>query len=288
MWPMAAALALTNAFQWNAQHLFISRAISETSKGRDIARMEAVSIFTGSMAPALSAGLSLALGSAWPLMIAIALILLSSLWLRKIDMEAGGHQREKDLVYNLRHAPKRDILANFFYNVHTSIGVMIWPIYLAVTLASATSIGIVTSAAAIVAAFFLLFVGNRNDSEGTAKVLREGSVATFVSHLLRLIPATLATVSFINVVWLLSLRYQQNPWTSAYYSHTRNGGIKYILSMEIACDAAYAATFMTLFLLVSTFGQTGFILMFILAAFASLGCTFITPPQKTLVTPDPA
>lgn len=281
-WIMACFLALTNALQWNAQHVHISRVIDMERKGRDIARIDSIDMLAASIAPAVSAVLSLLLNNSWPLYVAIGSIMLSIIWLRNIDNEAGGHAREHSLKYSLRHAPKRDLIANSAFNVHTAIGTFVWPMYLALALPTIGSIGTVATIGALGAAFFLLLIGNRNDAVGTAKVLKEGSVATFVAHLLRLVPATAASISIVNIAWLIALRYQQNPWTSTYYAHTRKKGMNYILSMEIACDLAYVFLFLVVLAVLSTLGnQTGFILLFIFAAITSLLCMLITPPETT-------
>ena len=281
IWMMACFLSLTNAFQWNAQHVHVSRVIDMERKGKDIARIDSINLFAASIAPAVSAVLAIVPGSVWPPIFAVASILLSLVWLRNLDTEAGGHVREASIHYSLRHAPRRDLVANFAYNFHTATGIFIWPMYLALMLPNVGSIGAVTTIGAIGAAVFLLFIGNRNDTVGTARVLREGSLATFIAHMLRLVPATVTSISVINIVWLLALRYQQNPWTSAYYAHTRERGVNYILSMEIACDVAYVCLFLLVLIIFSTLGyQTGFTILFILAAFVSLLCTRITPVES--------
>lgn len=282
VWLMAGMLALTNAFQWNAQHVHISRVINMERKGKDIARIDSIDMIAASIAPAVSAVLALVVDASWPLYVAIASILASMFWLRSIDNEAGGHMREERISYNLSYAPKRDLVANFAFNIHTAIGGFVWPMYLALALPHVKSIGTVATVGALGAAVFLLFIGNRNDSVGTQKVLQEGTGATFIAHLLRLIPASVATVSAINIVWLLALRYQQNPWTSTYYAHVRTKGMNYILSMEIACDLAYLVLFAGVFVVLSAFGyHVGFMILFVIAAVASLFCTRITPAHDT-------
>lgn len=283
-WLMATMLAITNAFQWNSQHVHISRVINMERKGKDIARIDSIDMIVSSVAPALSALLALVFDERWPLYVAIISILASIYWLRNIDNEAGGHIRESQLTYDLNHAPKRDLLANFAFNTHTAIGTFVWPMYLALTLSNVATIGVVTTVGALGTAVLLLFIGNRNDKIGTQKVLKEGSVATFISHMMRLLPASAPVITIIYIFWMVSLRYQMNPWTSTYYSHTREKGMSYILSMEITCDLAYVVLFITVFILLSTVGYTvGFYVLFILAAFVSLLCNAITPAKRTVV-----
>ncbi len=280
VWLMACMLAVTNAFQWNAQHIHISRVINMERKGKDIARIDSADMIAASLAPAVSAVLALVLNEQWPLYLAIASIAGSVFWLRDIDREAGGHIPQLELKYNLTHAPKRDLLANFAFNFHSAIGVFVWPMYLALVLGNISSIGIVTTIGALGTVVFLIFVGNRNDNVGTHKVLMEGSIATFIAHLLRLLPASAVMISFINIIWMICFRYQINPWTSTYYAHTRNKGMSYILSMEIACDVAYVVLFALVFLLLSIFTHSvGFSILFVLAALVSLACTRVTPAR---------
>lgn len=277
-WIMACFLAITNAFQWNAQHVHISRVINMERKGKDIARIDSIDMLASSFAPAISAILALTLGKSWPLYVAIISIVASIFWLRNIDHEAGGHKKEAAIRYSLNHAPKRDLIANFAFNVHSAVGGIVWPMYLAIALPGLGSIGAVATIGAIGASIFILLVGTRNDSLGTTVVLKEGSIATFVAHLLRLVPASIASISLVNVFWLFALRYQQNPWTSTYYAHTRQKGMNYILSMEIACDLAYVFLFMLVYLVLSVAGNSiGFPALFVFASLASLLCTVVTP-----------
>lgn len=199
---MAVSLALCNSFSWNAQHLHISRVMNMSRKGRDIAIIESIAILSSSIAPAVAAGLVLVFNSSAPLIMAITLIAISTFWLRNIDKIDGGHHRTSKLKYSLRHAPKRDVVANMFHNAHGIIGKDAWAIYLALTLASVQSIALVITVASVVSAIFLIFVGIRNDRLGTHKVLREGAVATCIAHLLRLTPASILSITAINTVWL--------------------------------------------------------------------------------------
>lgn len=281
IWFMPALLAFSNAFQWNAQHLHISRVIDMERKGKDIARIDAIDTFISTFAPLIAAGLALWLGAAWPLFIAIILILGSIFWLQHIDKEAGGHIRTNSMKYSLAYAPKRDLLANFAFNFHTATHGLIWPIYLALVLGSIGSIGLVVTVGSLIAIVCLLFVGNRSDASGTERVLREGSAAVFFVHLLRLLPPSVITVTLVNVFWRIAGLYQQNAWVSTYYAHTREGGINYIISMEIICDIAYIVLAIMLFVCIALFGNTvGFAVLFIAAAFVSLLCTLITPTKK--------
>lgn len=281
VWAVAVLTSLYTAFAWNACHLHVSRIIDNARKGQDVATIESVGIFASSIAPAVAAVLSVTFSSSAPLIVAIAFILLSNYWLRHLDSAGEGHQRVSELNYSLKYAPRRDVIANIFHNAQGIMGKDAWAIYLAITLATIQSIALVTTAAALISAVFLIFIGMRNDKKGTHKVLKEGAASVAITHLLRLIPANIITITFINTAWAFTSKYQRNPWVTTYYSHTRQKGINYILSMEIGCDIAYLITFGLVFALVTMLGAgAAFPILFILGAIAALGTTLITPAHK--------
>ena len=283
VWVMAVMLAVTNAFQWNSQHFHLSRIIHMNHKGRDVAEIDFVDMFMASLAPAISALLAILLNSDWPLYFAIACIVVSMFWLRNIQKDERGVIEEQELSFSLKYAPKRDLLANFAYNISSATTVYIWPMYLALVLPQIGSIGIVATVGAVGASFFLLFIGNRSDKVGTVRVLNEGSVTTFFAHLFRLVPASLGTVTAVNIFGMFAHRYQQNPWACTYLSHVREKGMKYIISMEIVCDLAYLSLFGLMYVILSAFGyRNGFAILFVIAALAALVCTRITPANKSV------
>lgn len=277
-WVAPLFLALTNSFQWNSEHLYLSRALDSKRRGRDLARMESITILINTFAPLVSGLIAVWLGTGWPLVPAIFFIFLSAVWVRKIDAEAGGHRRQESLSYTLTGANPRDLLANFSFNFHTAIGVTIWPIFLAVVLTSAFAISLTVAISGIVTIIFLEVIGKRNDAKGAHKLLVEGSVATFIVHALRPLALSAALATTINILWMIALRYQQNPWVSLYYAHAKKSGLDYILSMEIAGDIANIAAFSLLLVLVITLPTTlAFSYIFFAAAVVSLGCILIRP-----------
>lgn len=282
VWAAPLFLALTNSFQWNSEHLYLGRAIKPHRIGKDLARLESIGVVTSILAPFLAGGLTLWLGAAWPLGVAIVAILLSAFWVRRIDSEAGGHQVSPDLKYSLKAAPLRDLIGNFSFNFHTAVGGIAWPIYLAVVLANAESIGVAMTVGGLISILFIEAIGRRNDRKGNHKVLFEGSIATAAVHSVRFLATSVWSVTAINLFWLLALRYQQNPWTSIYYSRVKDKGISYILSMEIAGDIAYICLMGILLALTYIFTDmiTVFNLIFWLAAGFAMLCVVIKPIEK--------
>ncbi len=281
IWTLPVWLAFTNAFQFSAQHLHMSRATRTERLGTDLARISTISLIATAIAPAIGATVIAVIGKAGLLVLAFGIVLSSVMWLRSVDKLAGGHQTVQRVHYSLRDAPWRDVAANFAFNFHTVAGAMVWPVYLAVVLHSTAKIGAVTAIGTLVAAVVLLIAGKRTDSRGTKLVLREGSIGSAIVHAGRTLSTSLGYLTGIGIAWSTVLAYQGNAWTSTYYAHTKTKGIHYIMSMEIACDLAYVTLWGFVYAALSFWSeQQAFTTIFVVSAVVALGCMLITSPAK--------
>jgi hypothetical protein len=237
---MAIAMALQNSFTWNAEHLHISRVMDMSRKGRDLATIESLLRGAGIVTPLIGGFIVAFFGQVWLTAIASVLVALAIIPIWRLDKLAGGHTPITGLRYNLRQAPVRDMIANFGYNAHTLVGIMVWPVYLAVFIPNFRDIGIITTVASFIAVLVLLIAGKRGDGGKTYQVLVEGTAASSGVHIARILASSSPIViTIISALYDIALTYQQNPWTSLYYAHSRKGGINYIMSMEIVGDLAY-------------------------------------------------
>lgn len=237
---MAIAMALQNSFTWNAEHLHISRVMDMSRKGRDLATIESLLRGAGIITPLIGGFIVAFFGQVWLTAIASVLVAVATIPIWRLDRLGGGHIEAPNLKYNLRQAPVRDMIANFGFNAHTLVGIMVWPVYLAVFIPNFRDIGIITTVASFIAVLVLLVAGKRGDGGKTYQVLVEGTAASSGVHIARILASSNPIViTFISALYDIALTYQQNPWTSLYYAHSKKGGINYIMSMEIAGDLAY-------------------------------------------------
>ena len=274
---MAPLMALQNSFLWNSQHLHISRVMNESRKSRDIAMMANLGRIVGIFSPAIGGLVALTLGPAWLAGIAAAIILLAIIPVWHLDTLAGGHRVSENLSYNLKYAPVRDLVANFAFNSHTAVGVMVWPIYLAIFVPNFGKIGIIASVSTAIGVIVLHFVAKRGDKGKSYQVLIEGTAGSSAVHIGRILASSNPfTITVISALYDIALSYQQNPWTSLYYTHARKGGINYIMSMEIIGDLAYVFLFGTLGLIVYFYdGSLFFTFAFGFAATVAWLCLFM-------------
>lgn len=271
----AVMLSLTNSFLWNSQHIYLSRLLDKATRSSSMATITIITQLLGIIAPLIGGLIGLWLGPGWLVGAALVLILAALIPLRHMGKLGGGTDSTK-VVYNLAGAPKRDIIANFCFNIETAVGTMLWPIYLAVAIKSFRDIGLISMAAAVVTAGIVWYAGHRGDKGHDRSVLRQGVTVSSFTHVLRLFASATPLITAVSCVYQASLAYMSNAWTSTYYEHAKTDGINYIMSMEIACDLANVLLWGTLLVVILVLGS-GYLFgtAFALAAIAAWGVLLI-------------
>ncbi|MDQ8706966.1 hypothetical protein RCO28_31510 [Streptomyces sp. LHD-70] len=284
----AVSLALTNSFLWNSEHLHVSRVLAPERKGRDIAVMTILQGAAALFAP-LAGGLAMAAGGqVLTLCLAVALAMCAAWPARRLDRIGTGHQPVRVIKYSLWHAPLRDSVANFSFNVNATTFSTVWPVYLALTIGSFATLGWVVFAAELISLALMFVAGRRGDGKGR-RVLLEGSVATGFLNCLRILATTPMALAGLGGALQAAASYQQTSWTSIYYGHARRNGPNYIMSLEIAGDLANIAVWGALLASFRLFDGTTqqFTAVFVTAGIASLGCLLISKEPAT-APPSPA
>lgn len=271
------SMALMNSFLWNSMHLHISTAMDSKRKSRDLAMMSSLKRLFFIFAP-LFGGIIASLGGQFALVgVASFIVILSVIPISMIRTKLYVKSYFKEKVkYSLKYAPKRDLAANFSFNIHSAVGDMFWPIYLAVALPNFESIGIITTVAAATAFVALFVAGKRGDEGGNKQVLMESTSLSSIGHLARFFAITPISIGLVSSFYEVALQYQSIPWTSLYYSHTKQRGIHYIMSMEIVGDIAYLTLWSVLGVIAYFSTDLLFTTAFIVAAFIAWGCLLMT------------
>lgn len=273
----AAALAVANAFAWNAQHLLISQMAEAHSRSSSLATMTIIGLGSNVVAPLVGGFIGAVAGTSWLFAVAAGLSLVALWPLRRIN-ELAGPSMEPQLRYSFVGAPARDLLANYSFNIETVVGTMVWPIYLAVYITSYKAIGAITAVSAAVTMAVTWIAGRRGDRGHNRRVLREGVAVSSVIDILRIFVSSAFWITIVGSTYRASLAYFQNAWTTTYYHHAGEKGLQYIVSMEIACDLAYVTLWgLLLIVLLVSSSSVFFTTAFIIAAIAAWGCLLVTP-----------
>ena len=274
----AVALAVANGFGWNAQHLYLSRTLNDRTRSRNLASIDILGNILGIIAPLFAATIATSCGESVLLWCAIGIILSTLIPLRKMYAYEKSHPLTQErLTYSLSGAPWRDIFANFCFNIETAVGLMVWPIYLALAVGGYHTIGLITTVGFIASLLVVQYAGKRGDSGKNSSTLLQGCVASSCAHFIRPFVSTPLVIGIVAACYQSTLRYMVNAWSSFYYYHARNRGISYIVSMEIACDVAYLVVWLPFFLIAENASHLyAFDVLFVIAGVAAYGPLFIT------------
>ena len=280
----AIGMALTYSCIWISQHLHISTVMENSTKSSSVATMESINQVAGVAAPAIGGLIGGLFGPTW-LLVAAALVLATSFiplpMVGRLHQEHTADAERSSLRYSLSGAPKRDLFANFSFNIETVVGVLVWPIFLAVQVGTYREIGYISTAAALVAVITLYIAGRRGDAGKDRRVLFEGALISSSINVVRLFASSTAALTAITAAYRGSLAYGQNAWVSNYYAHAKRRGAPYVMSMEIMCDVSHALLWSILAYVSYHFSSdTLFVTAFTIAAFAAWGCLAITNQHK--------
>lgn len=277
----AVGFAFTNAFLWNAQHYFISQHMDRRTKSSNIATIEIYGRLADIAGPAAGAIIGTLFGASWLLFIALVCVAATIVPLYKMRAYPSKHAADA-IAYNLRGAPVGDLVANFCFNIEVLVGRMVWPIYLAIALHTYKSVGSVATLAAVASIVTTWLAGHLGDRGKDRSVLKQSVPALSFIDIARLAASSSSLIAVVSAAYESALAYMVNAWTSTYYQHAQDKGPQYIISMEIACDVAYAffwSLFFVLALHISSY-QVLFNIVFILAAVAAWGCLLITKQRS--------
>ncbi len=276
----AIAMSLTYAFLWNSQHLFISEAMQDDTKSSSIATIAIIGQLASVAAPLIGGLVGEYLGSGYLLVLSMLLCIAALIPLKEMGSYLQSPNKQK-ISYNLHGAPGRDILANYFFNIETVVGVMVWPIYLAIFIATYKSIGVITAIAATTTVLATWLAGHKGDKGQDRTVLKEGVAVSSLIDVIRIFVTSQFWIAVVSSGYRASLAYFQNAWTSMYYHHAKKRGLQYIMSMEIACDLAYVSLWSVLLIvLLTTSTHAFFVSAFLIAAASAWGCLLITKQTK--------
>lgn len=241
--------------------------------------MEVANQVLGVIAPFAGGLLGYVLGPIWLIAVSIAIVLAAVVPLLAIHASGAIGEKTADaaVTYRLTHAPRRDVVANFCFNIETLTGTLVWPIYLAVVIKTYEEIGAISALAAIASVIVVIIAGRRGDAGKDRRVLLEGVATSSALDFIRLLPLNSLGVTFVSAGYRASVTYMFNAWVSTYYYHTKRIGIPYVMSMEIACDIAYVL-FWTMLFAVSLFASSYvvFSVAFVVAGVAAWGCMLIS------------
>jgi MFS family permease len=277
----AINLGLIDAFGDNARHIYVSSIMEHRNKSSSMATMEILGQIADLAGPLAGAVIGIWLGPDWLLLVALTCLVFTVRPLAKIHKSLVLDKSIK-LRFSLKNAPIRDCIADGAFGSEETVSRNLWPVYLAVMLGTFTKIGIVTAISVLGTIVAVWMAGRLGDRGRNQTVLGQGVAGMSIINWLRLIATTFGPITLLGTGYSIAQGYALNGLNSTYYSHAKDKGLKYIVSIELASDIGYLATWAVLFAVLSLFDSSRifFVTGFIIAAVVIWGALLYTPYNR--------
>ena len=279
-----AASALSDALQWNAQHLHLSSLLDGIRKSSSLALFSNTATALGILGPLLGGLIAGYLGSTMLLVVAsvVGVAAITPLYW-------GGFEHHEittsTVPYNLKGAPIKDLIANAAWNTETAIAIYIWPMYVLLFIGKLQNIGVLVAFGSLLTFIVVYVAGKRSDKSSAKGVINEGSVLSSIFHIMRAFAHTMGTVVVGDLGYKVSQKYMEIGWVSTYYGHAKGSGLAYINSMEISGDLARLAMWSIVWVVALTAPSNEFYrISFLLASVVTLFCMVISKERPLRVS----
>jgi len=274
----SVSLGLIDSFGDNARHIYVSVVTRDSSKSSSIAIIEIFGQIADFAGPIGGAIIGTLFGADWLLIAALLCLGLTIKPLASISKLPLLDQSTK-LRFTLRNAPWRDVVADACFGSEETVSRILWPILLAITLGTFSRIGIVTAVSTLGTVAAIWIAGRRGDRGQNRSVLLQGIAGMSAVNLLRLAATSFWPITLLGLGYRMTQGYGLNALNTIYYSHAKDRGLPYIISIEIASDIGYLVTWGILFAILAIFKSSSVLFAsgFILAAITVWGALLYTP-----------
>ena len=166
------------------------------------------------------------------------------------------------------------------YAIESSIGNVIWPIFLIILLGTAEKVGFIVAIAALATVLVVSMYGKLADRVSPKKLLSVGSVLYFFGWLGCLLADSFFKASFIDIYRKISGRFLMLPWSSLFYSmFARERYFQLVVWRDMVFNFIRVLIF-PLIILIFVINWHPFIVVFVVAALFSLLYPFMNRVEE--------
>lgn len=161
------------------------------------------------------------------------------------------------------------------YAIESSIGNIIWPIFLIIIVGTIIKTGLLISASMLVSLSILYFVGKLTDKTSKIRLLKIGTALYFFAWVGRIFANSVYKILFIDSYKNISSQVLHLPWSAHSYDLAqRTNYFEFIVSREIIFNLIRVLVFPIL-IFIFWINFYPFIISFLIASLFSLGYVFI-------------
>lgn len=265
------AIVIQKILYWPSFHADMARFGSISERGRQLGRIELILSTVAIAAPAFG-GLIISLFGFKVLFTIIAvLILLSNVPLlltpeKFTPVPFFYRDAWKDLWAKKN---RRAVIGRMGHGEQFLTGV-VWPVFIFAIIPQFRDLGAVVSVTIFLTSLVMIVVGRLTDTEDRHKLIRLGTVFTFLAHPMRLIVNSVAGVLVADTFYSISRSILGIPYAASIYDKAKNGSVMRTLmyhEMALALGKALAS-FIAIILMV--FFPPGWSAIFITGALFTL------------------
>lgn len=259
------------------------RHINRKQVGSELSIMAILGIFASVLSP-IAAGLIIALYSYQTLFIIGSILLIVScvplFFSKKI------HERVTmsvaDVTHIVRKPSNRGMIMSFFgYAIESSIGRIIWPVFLIIILGTTEKVGGIITFSALITVIVITLSGKVTDRYSAQRLLRFGTMLYFFGWLGSIFATTATKVFFVDSYRKVTERFILLPWSAAFYRRTAfNEAFHSSVVRDIIFNFSRVLVLPFLMAL-SLFSDHFFVISFVIASTCTLLYPFIVRPSST-------
>lgn len=268
-------LAIYWCFYWYGYHLNYLKNSNKKNRGKEVSFMHSIRLTMAAIAPFIG-GLIASYNFTYLYITGSVLIFLGTI---PLFLEKENYQKIKFTfmdVFSLmaKRKKSKEFLTYTGYSIDAIINLLIWPIFLIITLASIKITGLIVSLSMIASLILLYFMGKLTDKTDKTKLIKKLTIFHSLSWIFRIFATGAKSIFVIDSYRNLTEKAILIPWTTQSYNHaTKTKFFHYIVSRDTFYHTI-RVIFLSLLIPIFYFPNP-FTITFIIGAIASLGYYFM-------------
>ena len=275
---ITAAIAM--AMFWPAFHTDFSRFSSQESRGKESSRVNVAMILPTILSPLIGGAVLTVFG--FPVLFTIvAIVLFASalpLFFRAEydEVYTDNYQRAWGRIFKKRNY--KNSIAFMSDGLEMLIHFYVWPIFLFVIAVNFSEIGGITSFTLVASSIFMLYVGRIADTEDRSWLLNVGAVMTGMAWILKSFITGVFDALLAQTIYRIARGAATVPFRAFFYEKAASKGAEadeFVIYREIVMNIGRFFFFAILAGIFFVFPELPIQLMFVIAAFLSIGLVFL-------------
>lgn len=225
----ALLLAVEVSWFWGAYHVHASESESRTKGSRQVSIIIILKRTSAALGPLIGGLVGEAFGLQYSLLLAALFLLLAIYPLFKTQDTYARH------TFKWRFTPMPYNTVAFFGSAfNANVGMLIWPLFMFLTLQAFDELGFITSATIILGSFMTYQVGRLGDKGKNKLLLRVGSVIAAGSHVLRVFANNFTSFLGVNLLSDVGTFFLAGPLTIIRHTKANNNDrLNYIINSQL-------------------------------------------------------